>query len=85
MNSWSGYFPPRCFDRADASNAFLHNQFYQTDGDSFHRLETKRFALTKKFNRDKTERFALVKNNHIERFDLIEGDKIKLLCVDSQM
>ena len=51
----------------------------------FHRLQTKRFALTKKFNRDETERFALVKNNHIERFDLIEGDKIKLLTVDSQM
>ena len=85
MNFWSGYFPPRCFDRADASNALLHNQFYQTDDDHFHRLQTKRFALTQKFNRDETERFALVKNNHIERFDLIEGDKIKLLSVDSQM
>ena len=86
MNSWSGYFPRRCFDRADASNALLlQNQSYQTDDENFHRLQTKRFALTKKFNRDETERFALVKNNHIERFGLIEGDKIKLLSVDSQM
>ena len=80
-----GYFPPRCFDRADASNAFLHNQSYQTVDDHFHRLQTKRFPLNKKFNRHETKRFALVKNNHIERFDLIEGDKIKLLTVDSQM
>ena len=85
MNSWSGYFPQRCFDRADASNAFLHNQSYQTDDDHFHRLQTKRFALTQKFNRHETERLALVKNDHIKRFDLIEGDKIELLCVDSQM
>ena len=61
MNSWSGYFPPRCFDRADASNAFLHNQSYQTDDDNFHSLETKRFALNKKFNRRETERFAFAK------------------------
>ena len=84
MNSWSGYFPPRCFDRADASNALLHNQSYQTDDDNFHRIQTKRFE---KFDRHETERFPFAKKeeDHIKRFDLIEGDKIKLLTVDSQM
>ena len=85
MNSWSGYFPPRCFDRADASNGLLHNQSYQIDDDNFHMLETKRFALNKKFIRHETERFAFAKKNHIERFVLIEGDKIKLLTYGSQM
>ena len=65
MNSWSGYFPPRCFDRADASNALLHNQSDQTDDDHFHRLETKRFALDKKFNRHETERFPFAKKEGI--------------------